>query len=110
MHREDGLVLAVGALVALWFLAAELRIAGQVGLPLDDSWIHLRFAENLATGHGFAINPGVPVAGSTAPLWTLLLAAAITLGLPGLVAAKTLGVAAYAATGLLTRRLALAIG
>ena len=66
------------------FVAAELRIAGEIGLPLDDSWIHLRFADNLAAGHGFAINPGVPVAGSTAPLWTLCLALAIALGVPGL--------------------------
>src|SRR5262249_11179643 len=101
---------AVGALVTLLFTAAELRIAGEIGLPLDDSWIHLRFADNLAAGHGFAINPGVPVAASTAPLWTLLLALAIVLGAPGLVAAKALGRAAYVASGLLTRRLALAIG
>jgi len=107
---HDGLILAVAALVALAFTAAELRIAGEIGLPLDDSWIHLRFADNLAAGHGFAINPGVPVAASTAPLWTLLLALAIALGLPGLVAAKALGLAAYAASGLLTRRLALAVG
>ncbi|MBI4012839.1 MAG: hypothetical protein HY359_11045 [Candidatus Rokubacteria bacterium] len=108
--RDDALVLAVGGAVLAFFVAAELRIAGEIGLPLDDSWIHLRFADNLAAGRGFAINPGAPVAGSTAPLWTLLLALAIALGLPGLVAAKTLGVVAYGATGLLTRRLALALG
>jgi hypothetical protein len=100
----------VAAVIALGFTAAELRIAGEIGLPLDDAWIHLRFAENLAAGHGFAINPGAPVAGSTAPLWTLLLALAIRLGVPGVLAAKGLGLAGYAATGLLTRRLALAVG
>jgi arabinofuranosyltransferase len=110
LDRDDGLILAVAALLALVFMAAELRIAGDIGLPLDDSWIHLRFADNLSAGHGFAINPGVPVAASTAPLWTLLLALAIALGVPGLWAAKALGLAAYAASGLLTRRLALAIG
>jgi arabinofuranosyltransferase len=108
--RDDALILAVGAVVLLLFLAAELRIAGETGLPLDDSWIHLRFAENLAAGRGFAINPGVPVAGSTAPLWTLLLAMALACGLPGLLAAKLLGAVAYGATGLLTRRLGLALG
>jgi hypothetical protein len=75
-------ILAVAGLVVLGFVAAELRIAGEIGLPLDDSWIHLRFADNLAAGHGFAINPGAPVAGSTAPLWTLCLALAIALGVP----------------------------
>lgn len=108
--RDDGLVLAVGALVLLWFVATELRVAGQFGLPLDDSWVHLRFADNLAAGRGFGINPGMPVAGSTAPLWTVLLALALTLGVPALVAAKALGIAGYGATGLLTRRLARALG
>src|SRR4026207_1010669 len=49
-------------------------MAGPVGLatfPLDDSWIHLQFARNLAEGRGFAYNPGVPVSGSTAPLSTV---------------------------------------
>ena len=108
--KHDLIVLGAAACVALVFVAAELRIVGAIGLPLDDSWIHLRFASNLAAGRGFAINPGEPVAGSTAPLWTLLLAAAIALGVPGLAAAKGLGLAGYAATGLVTRRLARALG
>jgi hypothetical protein len=108
--RDDLVILAVAASVILLFVAAEVRIANGFGLPLDDSWIHLRFAENLATGRGFAINPGTPVAGSTAPLWTLGLALARALGVPALAAAKGLGVAGYAATGLLTRRLVLALG
>src|SRR4030095_3358243 len=33
----------------------------------------LHFARNLAEGRGFSYNPGVPVSGSTAPLWTLAL-------------------------------------
>ncbi len=73
---------------AAWTLALGLfwlrqwQIAGTAGLssfPLDDPWIHLHFARNLAEGHGFAYNPGVPVAGSTAPLWTLLLASVFAL-------------------------------
>jgi hypothetical protein len=31
------------------------------------------FARNIATGHGFSFNPGVPISGATAPLWTLFL-------------------------------------
>lgn len=108
--RDDLVLVGVGGFALGVFVAAELLIAGEVGLPLDDSWIHLRFADNLAHGRGFGINPGEPVAASTAPLWTLLLAAAIALGIPGLAAAKLLGVACYLASGLLTRRLALAAG
>ncbi len=110
VSRDDGIILAAAAGVVLLFIATELQIAGVIGFPLDDSWIHLRFAENLAAGRGFAINPGAPVAGSTAPLWTLVLAGGMSLGLPGLVAAKGLGLVGYAATGLVTRRLGLALG
>jgi len=46
----------------------------EPGYPLDDAWIHQVFARNLAQGHGFSFNPGQPVAGVTAPLWTLLMA------------------------------------
>jgi len=49
-------------------------IAGTWGFSLDDSWIHATFAKNIATGHGFSFNPDEPVAGSTAPLYTLILA------------------------------------
>src|SRR5437870_11526868 len=104
--RDDALIVGVGLSVLAVFVVAEWRVAGGIGLPLDDSWIHVRFATNLARGQGFAINPGEPVAASTAPLWTLLLALAVATGLSGLDAAKTLGVLAYVATALLTRRVA----
>ena len=52
------------------YLSVELRQNHEPGFPLDDSWIHLTFAHNLARGWGFAYNQGEPVAGSTAPLWT----------------------------------------
>jgi hypothetical protein len=92
------------------FLLAERRIAGAPGFPLDDSWIHLHFARNLAEGAGFSYNPGVPVAGSTAPLWTLLLAAAaLPAGAsPGL--AKVLGVVTTIAAALATAAAARAWG
>ena len=104
--RWDALLLAAGALAVALFLVAESRIAGAPGLPLDDSWIHLRLAQNLATGGGFGINRGEPVAASTAPLWSVALAGLLIVGVPGLAAAKALGLACGAATGLVTRRLA----
>lgn len=108
--RDDLILLGGAAAVAGLFFAAERHIAGAVGFPLDDAWIHLRFAENLVAGRGFGINPGEPVAGSTAPLWTLGVAGLLALGLPGLWAAKALGLGAHLAAALLTRRLALAVG
>lgn len=108
--RDDALVFAAAAVPLSLYLLREHLIAGAPGLPLDDSWIHLHFARNLAEGAGFSFNPGVPVAGSTAPLWTLLLAGAVRLGGPRLLVVKLLGVACTLAAALVTRRLALALG
>src|SRR5579864_9676452 len=68
--------LLLGAAAAcLGFLAIEIwRLGGGLGWPLDDSWIHLQFARNLAAGRGLTYNGGELVTGSTAPLWTALLA------------------------------------
>ena len=109
-RRDDLLVLAAVALAVAVLLVRERLIAGAAGFPLDDSWIHLHFARNLAEGAGFAYNPGVPVAGSTAPLWTLLLAAGARVAGASLVMVKTIGVGAAATAALLLRRAALAWG
>jgi len=60
--------------LAVWHLVAARQLAGEFGLPLDDGWIHARFAQNIARGYGFAFNPGEPTGTTTSPLWTLLLA------------------------------------
>jgi hypothetical protein len=61
-------------IVGLGFLSSEKSIAGKLGFSSDDAWIHFRFAQNLISGHGFSYNLDHPVAGSTAPLWTLFCA------------------------------------
>jgi arabinofuranosyltransferase len=99
------LALAIGL-----FLLKTRQLAGTLGVeafPLDDSWIHMQFARNLAEGHGFSYNPGVPVSGSTAPLWTLALGGtfAVLGSHPGL--AKALGIAATLGTAWLSGRLVL---
>ena len=109
--RRDDLLIALAAVVPLaWLLLRERSIAGAAGFPLDDSWIHLHFARNLASGAGFAYNPGEPVSGSTAPLWTLLLGAGALIAGASLAMAKTLGVACGIAAALVVRRTALAFG
>lgn len=71
-----------GVAVCLGYFAAELWVlGGRLGFPLDDSWIHLQFARNLAAGRGLSYNPGELVIGSTAPLWTAILA--LLFALPG---------------------------
>jgi hypothetical protein len=101
-------IAAVSLATSLWFLAAEHR-AGAFGFPLDDSWIHARFAENLATGHGFSFNPGEPSTGSTAPLWSLVLAGPIALGFGPVAGSKALGILFALLTAVLAAELAWAL-
>jgi len=70
-----GTAAALAGLVAFYLVTAA-RAAGELGLPLDDGWIHVRFAQNLARGQGFSFNPGEPTSTTTSALWTVLLAAA----------------------------------
>jgi hypothetical protein len=98
-RRWLGALVLLGALPPLALLAAEGYLFGDLrGFPLDDSWIHLQFARNLAAGEGLAYDGGRLVAGSTAPLWTLLLAPLFLLPGPVEVWTKLLGLAAQAAT------------
>jgi arabinofuranosyltransferase len=100
------LALAIGV-----FLLRTRQLAGGLGVeafPLDDSWIHMQFARNLAEGRGFSYNPGVPVSGSTAPLWTLALGGLFAVLGSHPVLAKALGIAATLGTAWLAGRLALA--
>lgn len=108
---EPGGYLAIVAAFALGiavFVYGQWRIAGTTAFdvfPLDDPWIHLHFARNLAEGHGFSYNPGTPVAGSTAPLWTLLLGGALAVFGSHAEVAKGLGVVAALGAALAARRL-----
>ncbi|MBN1423256.1 hypothetical protein JXA88_01755 [Candidatus Fermentibacteria bacterium] len=79
-RRHEAFTLGVALLLCLALCGAYLAQARQItesfGFPLDDAWIHLTFARNLAVHGSFAYYPGdPPVAGSTAPLYTGLLAA-----------------------------------
>jgi hypothetical protein len=66
-------ILAAAALVGAGiYLALSARVFA-VGFPLDDSWIHLTYARNLALHGEWSFQPGQLSAGSTAPLWTFLL-------------------------------------
>ncbi len=53
-----------------------------IGLPLDDSWIHLDYARSLAEQGRFHYNPGIPEAGMSSPLWAIVLAIGYKLFIP----------------------------
>ena len=80
-YLDAWLILAVAALIAVfYYLMVCVRTAG-FGFPLDDAWIHLTYARNLA-GHGeWAFRLGEQSAGSTSPLWTALLSIGFLIGL-----------------------------
>jgi hypothetical protein len=50
------------------------KLTYQVGFPLDDAWIHQTYARNLVVYREWSFIPGQPSAGSTSPLWTVILA------------------------------------
>ncbi len=90
--KRIGLILLVIGAACLLFLWQSHRIGGMLGFPLDDSWIHARFADNLAQGYGFAHNRGTPSPGSTSPLWVILLSATYFIGVPPIVTAYFWGI------------------
>ena len=90
----------VVAVLACALLAWPLR-----AYVTDDTFIHLQYARHLAAGDGFVFNPGERVYGSTSPLWVMLLANAMAMGVDGLLASKWLGALATLASLLLWARL-----
>jgi hypothetical protein len=96
-----GLVAVIG--VVAYVLGAG--VMGQMGFPLDDAWIHQTYARNLAQTGQWAFVPDVPSAGSTSPLYTLLLSAGYVLRLPYMLWTTLLGIVALAGAGWLAARM-----
>jgi hypothetical protein len=70
MLAQWWLIPPAGAVLAI---VTCLVVAGAPGFPEDDGWIHQDFARTLANTGRFAFQPGRSGAGSTSPLWVLLL-------------------------------------
>ncbi|MCZ7544108.1 MAG: hypothetical protein M5R40_11525 [Anaerolineae bacterium] len=102
LRRYDALILVAALASTALYVAA----AGGEGFPLDDGWIHQVYARNLAERGEWAFTPGAPSAGSTAPLWTALLAVGHGLGVPYRLWALALGALCLALTGMLGARIA----
>jgi hypothetical protein len=102
LGRDDvpwlaSLLLAGCLTLGLFALIACRFTDGEGGVPLDDAWIHFQFARNLARGDGLSFNPGQPTSGSTAPLWTVLLAGVYLAGGEFPVAGQLLSAACFLA-------------
>lgn len=87
-NRRLWVLLAAGLGLALFL---GLSAQNGSGFPLDDAWIHQTYARNLARNGRLEFIPGTSSAGSTAPLWTILLALGYLLRLPYLLWAYLLG-------------------
>jgi hypothetical protein len=101
----------------LWTGVGERRgLLGVVGrvrhawFALDDAWIHQVYARNLGTLGEFAFFPGQPSAGSTSPLWTILLSIGYVLHLDFQIWSYLLGAVLSGASALVLARLTLRTG
>lgn len=98
MARQEGrsavssfLPVAAAVLLGIGLFVGLAAARVQPGFPLDDAWIHQTYARNLARHGRWEYVPGATSAGSTAPLWTLMLAAGYLLQMPYLLWTYLLG-------------------
>ncbi|NUM45156.1 MAG: hypothetical protein HUU38_10645, partial [Anaerolineales bacterium] len=106
MSRKEFFTIAILAVLSLGGFLFVSHWTYRIGFPLDDAWIHQTYARNLAGGE-WAFVPGKPSAGSTAPLWSALLAIGHLVGLGpyvwtyflGWVVLVGMGVLGYVAIG-----------
>jgi hypothetical protein len=80
ISQRKMLILAAGVLLTMGVYILASSFAAGTGYPLDDAWIHQTYARNLAQYGEWSFIPGLPSGGSTAPLWSALIAPAYLLG------------------------------
>src|SRR5512142_41100 len=97
---EPWVVIAVAALIAVLFYLIVSAVIFRIGFPLDDTWIHLTYARNLAEHGEWAFRLGERSAGSTSPLWTFLLSIGFVLKLAPYIWTYLLGWALLALLGI----------
>src|SRR5262245_41975086 len=66
-----GLV-ALGLWIA-WQLGVSLRLNGRLLYTIDDAYIHMAMARNLAEHATYGLVPSVFSSASSSPLWTVLM-------------------------------------
>lgn len=80
IRNQRWIVAGVTLLIGITFIMIG-NLQNKPGFPLDDAWIHQTYARNLAQSGQWEYIPGVRSAGSTSPLWTMLLSVGFMLGL-----------------------------
>lgn len=100
------IVFSVLAVAGVMLYTGVAAYRSHSGYPLDDAWIHQTYARNWAETGQLAYVVGQPSAGSTAPLWTLLLSVAYRLRIDPQLWAILLGAISLAISAWLLSRLA----
>ena len=91
MSRRSILIIALMTCLSFGTYLVASQLTYRMGFPLDDAWIHQTYARNFADRGEWAFLPGQPSAGSTAPVWSLVLALGHKLGFNSLMWANLLG-------------------
>ena len=73
LNPRDFIIMGSAVLLCLAIYLITAKATYAIGFPLDDSWIHQTYARNFAANGEWVYRPGIRSAGSTSPLWTLLL-------------------------------------
>ncbi|WNG34450.1 hypothetical protein F0U61_13025 [Archangium violaceum] len=106
MSRDTRVDVVAFSLIGLLFVLHALLF---FPMRVDDAFILMRYAENLAAGHGPVFNLGERVEGFTSPAMVVIEAAFLRVGVEPLLAVKVLGIACglvlLGATVALTREL-----
>ena len=72
-NRAGTALVAVASVLAVGVYLLAAQQTYRLGFPLDDAWIHQTYARSLAQTGQWYYNAGQVSAGSTSPLWSVLL-------------------------------------
>jgi len=86
--------------LAYYYLAAAKSANGYFSFPLDDPWIHLTFAKNLAHYFSFSyFKNEMATAGSTSPVYTFLVAAGFIISNNEMIISYVVGILFFILSG-----------
>ncbi len=100
-QRIDVTRLSIYLVLSLFLVSGYLlysRFYYGNGFPLDDAWIHQTYARNFAETGRWFFQSREASAGSTAPLWTFMIAAGYLMSIPPVIWSAFLGATFLALT------------
>ena len=101
MNKDNRKTIVIILLIIFTTILVRGLLVYYSNYTADDSFITFRYVENIASGKGFVYNQGERVLGTTTPLYTLLLALLVKLGLPIVWVARIINIGADCLTGIL---------